>query len=312
MKDAEQRAIFFLPSLMSRWVHDKPIVWTMALLSALSVPMIGNCEDILGRMGSLEIKSAELKRILSARGIDTNARFSVEDLDKLLRDELVRRAIIDEAKAKGWDKKPETLDRMERARDDALISVYVSGISKPAAEYPSEAEIKDAYDSNKGSFVIPRQYRVAQIYLMVSEADAPDKVEIKAREVAAKATEKNADFAKLALDYSHHRESAVRGGELGWLSETQLIPEVRSAIQGVSKGAVSKPIRSSTGFHIIKLQDLKEASDRPLVEVRAQIIESLRQRRAEANGKQYVSDMIKKAPITVNQVELSKYAQPVK
>ena len=94
------------------------------------------------------------------------------------------------------------------------------------------------------------------------------------------------------------------------MSETQLVPEIRSAVQGMAKGSVSKAVRSSSGFHVLKLLDTKEASERPLTEVHGQVVNSLRLRKAEANGKQFVNELIKRFPITVNQVELAKLAQP--
>jgi peptidylprolyl isomerase len=231
------------------------------------------------------------------------------ELDRLARTELVRQSLLAEARSKGWEKKPDVAFVMERAKEDALLQVYMNDVARPPAGYPSEDDVKKAYEANKGAFALPVQYNLAQIFLAVPEnadkqvAAAAQK---KAADLATKARAKGADFAQLAKDTSDHKDTAPKGGDLGWLPETQMLPEIRTAAEKMEKGEVSLPIRTTTGWHIVKLIDKKPPSTRPLSEVRDAIVNQMRVRRAQEFQRKYMEEMISRSQPTVNQVELSK------
>jgi parvulin-like peptidyl-prolyl isomerase len=182
-------------------------------------------------------------------------------------------------------------------------------VSRPPAGYPSEDEVKKAYDANKAAFPVPAQYSVAQIFLAVPEnadkqiAAAAQK---KATDVAAKARVKGVDFAQLAKENSDHKDTASKGGDMGWLPETQILPEIRAVLEKMDKGDVSAPLRSATGWHIVKLVDKKPPSTRPLSEVHDTIVTQMRLRRAQEIERKYMEEMVTRSQPTINQVELSK------
>jgi len=221
----------------------------------------------------------------------------------------VRQSLLAEAKSKGWDKKPEVTFVMERAKEQALLQLYMSDLARPPAGYPSEEEIKKAYEANKNAFPAPAQYNLAQIFLSSPEnADkqAAAAVQKKAADLAAKARTKGTDFAQLAKESSDHKDTAPKGGDLGWLAENQILPEIRAVAEKMEKGDVSMAIRSPTGWHIVKLIDKKPPSTRPLPEVRDAIVNQMRLRRAQEMERKYMEEMVARSQPTVNQVELSK------
>ena len=75
----------------------------------------------------------------------------------------------------------------------------------------------------------------------------------KASDLAARVQRAPNDFAKIARESSEHKDSAAKGGDLGWVPETQLIPEIRAAVVRMTKGELSPPIRSASGWHIVRL-----------------------------------------------------------
>jgi peptidylprolyl isomerase len=212
-----------------------------------------------------------------------------------VRTELFRRALLAEALAKGWDKRPEAIERMQRAREQALVSSYVDSLARPAADYPSAKELQEAYEANRGQLTVPRQYHVAQIYTTSRE---------KAEDLAKKARAPGADFAALARSGSEHAESAARGGDMGWIAETQSLPEVAKALAAMKPGEVSAPIASGSSWHIVKLLEAREATLRPFDEVRGELAAALRLRRAQENEQRYYDELLKKSPIAVNEVVL--------
>jgi len=80
-----------------------------------------------------------------------------------------------------------------------------------------------------------------------------------------------ADFARLALLHSNGR-NALEGGSLGWLKNNQLPSIFVDVVAGMSKGDISPPLRSSSGFHIIKLADMKGNKQQFITQTKARHI----------------------------------------
>jgi peptidylprolyl isomerase len=269
-------------------------------------------DAVVGKLGAAEIKASDVKRILQTQSPEVRSQLSssLPDLERLVRAELVRNAILTEAKAKGFDKRPEVIAQLDRAREQALVEAYANSIARPALEYPPEDDVKSFYEANKSAFALPVQFKVAQIFLSLPEnADKArqDAANKKAQEILAQ-LQKGADFASLAREHSAHAESAAKGGEMGWLAESQLMPEVRTALAALAQGKLGGPVRSPQGLHILRFSDKKEATTRTLAEARASIVATLRYRRAQENERRYLDELAGKAPIAVNQIELSKLA----
>ena len=268
-------------------------------------------DTVVGKMGNVEIKTSELQRIIDAQPPDVRKQITsgVTELDRLARNELVRQSLVAEAKAKGWDKKAEVQFIMERAKEQALLQLYMSDVLRVPSTYPSEEEVKKAYQANRSAFALPAQFNLAQIFISVPEnADKEAQVaaQKRAADLAAKARAKGADFAQLARDNSDHKDTAPKGGELGWLPDGQILPEIRAVLDRMEKGDISAPIRSATGWHIVKLVDKKPPSVRPLPEVRDALIQQMRLRRAQDMERKYMEEMVSRTQPIINQVELSK------
>jgi peptidylprolyl isomerase len=268
-------------------------------------------DELVGKMGDVELRSAELMVILEAQPADNKRQLASDPgaLERLVRSELMRKAVLNEAKQKGWDKRAELQPLIERAHDQVIVSTFVGNVAKPAEGYPSEEEIKQFYEANKAQLLAPAQYQVAQIFLPAAEGTDKSKAEEakkKIGELSAKLGKSGADFAKLAKENSAHKESAEKGGELGWVSEEQMVPEIRRAITGMNKGEVSAPIKSTAGWHLIKLLDKKPAGTRSLAEVRPNLIVAMRNRKAQDLERAYIEALSIKLPPTINQIELGK------
>jgi peptidylprolyl isomerase len=268
-------------------------------------------QDVVGKMGALELRGLEMKRMIDAQPPEVRKQLAgdIGAMDRLARNELVRQSIVAEAKQQGWDRRPEVLYQMERARETALLQAYVNNLARPAPTYPSEDEIKGFYEASKDSLTVPAEYQLAQIF--VASGDAADKAaaaaaQKKAADLAARVQKAPADFAKIAKEASEHKDSAPKGGELGWVPEPQLLPEIRAAVVRMTKGEVSAPIRTVAGWHVVRLIDRKPSVVRPLAEVREQIVATMRLRKAQDVERAYVEGLLSRGAVTINSTELQK------
>ena len=281
------------------------------LLTGLMLCSAAAAEDLVGKMGDVELHSSELKAILEAQAPDARRQLATDPaaLERLVRSELMRKAVLNEARQKGWDKRPELQPLLERARDQVVVSSFVGNVAKPGDGYPSEEEIKQFYESNKAQLLAPPQYQLAQIFLPAAEGTDKAKAEEakkKIGELSAKLGKSGADFTKLAKENSAHKESADKGGELGWVGEDQMVPEIRRAMSGMNKGEVSPPVKSAAGWHLIKLLDKKPAATRPLADIRANLMVAMRNRKSQDMERAYLEALSIKLPPTINQIELGK------
>jgi peptidylprolyl isomerase len=266
-------------------------------------------DDVVAKLGAVEVRLSDLQKLLDGQPREVREQLTLPALDRLARTEVFRRALVAEARAKGWDKRPEVVAQMERAREQALLSSYMNEVARPPADYPGEQAIAAVYSANQAEFTLPRQFRISQIFVSVAK-DAPkadaDRLRKKAEDIAKRAQAKDADFGRLAQVNSDHKPSAEQGGDIGWLVERDMIPEMRAVVPGLAKGEVSKPVRTEQGWHVVRLADLKPQTVRPLAEVRGQLAQALRQRRAQDLERKHLDDLVDRTPLAVNEIALEK------
>jgi peptidylprolyl isomerase len=300
-------------SRRARWAFVPLLCGFAAGLATIAFAAVGS--EVVARLGGTDITAAMLGNYL--RTLDPALRQQAfadgAVMDRLVRLEIARMAVLKEAKAKKWDQRPEVAQEIERARSNAIVNTYLASLSAPPSDYPSAAEIQSAYDLNRDSFMQPRQYWLEQIFIASpanASAEAAAAAQKKAADVAAKAKAPDAKFEDLARTYSERKDTAERGGDLGWLPENDVVPEIRSQIAGMSKGEVSQPIHVADGWQIVRLVDIKPAAVRPLDEVKDTIIRALRQRKAAENQQAYVNELVRKNPISLNEIALRNLFAP--
>jgi peptidylprolyl isomerase len=280
---------------------------TLALACALAATPAW-AQDTVARMGSITITAAELRTLLEAQPPEARQALaaSPDALEQSVRTELIRRVVAAEAQSKGWEKRPEVAARIARAREEVIVTTYVNEIARPPADYPSTGDVLAFYESNREKLQLPKRYHVAQIYVKrPAEKSAADAAAKKAADLAAKARAPGADFAALAKAGSEH-ESAAGGGDVGWLPETQTIPEIRPVLAKLAKGQVSDAVATPQGWHIVKLVDVAEAGTAPLESVRPQIVNTLRLQRARELERQYIDAVLAKTPPSIDKAALDK------
>jgi parvulin-like peptidyl-prolyl isomerase len=282
-----------------------------AVLIAVSALAADPAPDVVARLGTTDVTAAMLRNFV--RTLDPAVRKRAESdpalMAQLVRAELARMAVLKAAQAQKWDQRPEVIQQIQRVRDEAITSSYLMSVSAPSADYPSEADIQSAYDLNRDALMAPRQYRLSQIFVALpagGDAQAEVAARQKADDMARKAKATGANFEALAKTNSVVKNGAEQGGDFGWASEAEIVPEIRSQIAGLAQGEVSDPIRTASGWHIIRLEDTRPAAPRPLAEVRDQLAAALRQRKMQANEQAYLSGLLAKSPVSVNEIGLKK------
>lgn len=177
----------------------------------------------------------------------------------------------------------------------------MKSLSRPPDSYPSEGELKLAYENGRAALTVPRSFRLAQIFV-AEEAGAEKKL----KAVQQRLKEKPGSFAQVAREMSEEKESASRDGEIGWLKEQQIQPEILAQLPKLNVNTMSAPVKLKDGWHILKVLDVREAFTPIFEQVRVQLAQRLRAEKARANMQSHVSELLHDHPVAVNEVALSK------
>jgi parvulin-like peptidyl-prolyl isomerase len=226
-------------------------------------------------------------------------------LSQTVRLLLSNRLVLQEAVAKKWDQQPSVAAQLERAREGAVVELYLQSVSTPPASFPSEDDLQKVYEANRAAFLMPRQFQLTQIYIAApKEGDkaAEDKAKQELDDVQRKLRAPGADFAAIARGDNNAAKDAA---DLGWVAENQIRPEIRSQVMGLAKNSVSEPIKLDDGWHIIKLIDTKASYTRTLPEVRDQLVQQIRSERSTMMRRAYLAELLKQHPPVLNELALS-------
>ena len=188
-----------------------------------------------------------------------------------------------------------------------------------------EEDIQDYYKNNQAKFFIKKQYKASHILIKSDETlpfgeelstdekeklldEADEKARIKAEEILKQIRE-GADFGEMAKKHSADTASGSKGGSLGQFSRGLMIPEFEAALDKLKPGELGGPVKTMFGFHIIRLEEVKEERMKPQSEVEEEIKKSLKDEKSLKRIRT-IAKKIRKEAATDNNLE--KAAQKYK
>ena len=193
------------------------------------------------------------------------------DLDQRVRDSVVLGEIFaQEAEKRGLAATPDYKTQMEQARQQVLTNALFADFAK--SRPVTEPEVKAEYDKFKAQSA-GTEYRARHI--LVDKED-----EAKALIAQIKG---GANFEELAKKSSKDPGSGANGGDLDFAAANAYVPEFSQAMAKLKKGEMTQePVKTQFGFHIIRLDDTREAQFPPFDDVKAQLKQRIEQQRLTA------------------------------
>lgn len=216
--------------------------------------------QVLAKVENREITQNDLQFFLQSLNPQTAAQFQSEEGQKQLLQELIHQELFYlEARKNDLDQDPTYLQSLEKLKDNLLKQFAVTQLLNSISV--SEEEIASYYEKNKKQFVSPKSVNAKHI-LVSKEEDA--------KKIIKEMKEEQISFEEAAKKYSSC-PSKERGGELGFFSKGQMVPEFEKAAFNLEKNTISEPVKTQFGYHIIKVIDEKEAGTKSLEEAKPQI-----------------------------------------
>lgn len=242
---------------------------SVAALSAALLPMSASAQNVAIVNGK-PVPKARVEQLIN-QVVKGGQQQRSPELEAQVKDEVVLREIfMQEAEKRGIPASSDYKLQMEMARQSLLIRELFADYAKknPVSDADAKAEYDKFKAQNSG-----QEFRARHI-LVEKEDEAIALI---------KQINGGAKFEDLAKASSKDPGSAVNGGDLDWANGNSYVPEFTKALSELKKGEMTQnPVKSQFGFHIIKLEDSREAQFPAFDDVKAQIVQRLNQQKVGA------------------------------
>jgi len=238
-------------------------------------------------------KAVPLSRVEAlSQQVARSGRQITPEIEKQIKDEVIAREIfLQEAHKQGLDTTEDFKVQMELARQTILIRDLFTNYQK--ANAVTDADIKAEYDkfaaANSGKEYKARHILIAKKNNTKANATPEEiaKGEVKADAEALAKTKaiiaqlkKGGKFEDIAKKESDDPGSKVKGGDLDWASAGNYVAEFAQALAALTKGKMTEtPVKSQFGYHIIRLDDVRDAQLPALETVKPQVAQQLQQQK---------------------------------
>ncbi|WPG34877.1 peptidylprolyl isomerase [Variovorax sp. EBFNA2] len=245
--------------------HILQAVAAAALIGALPLTALAQNAAIVNGKAVPKARMDVLAQQLAAAG-----RPVTPEMQNQLREEIVAREVfMQEAQKQGLDATEDYKNQLELARQAILIRALFENYRKTNAV--SDADVKAEYDkfvaANGG-----KEFKARHILV---------ETEDQAKKIMAD-LKKGAKFEDIAKKQSKDPGSGANGGDLDWANPASFVPEFSEAMIKLKKGETTPaPIKTQFGYHIIRVDDIRQAQLPKLEEVKPQITQQLQQQRLQ-------------------------------
>jgi peptidyl-prolyl cis-trans isomerase C len=250
--------------------------------------------DVAAEVGNRQISAEEFQNILTHKRLRGDTKQILQTLTPEGKDQILN-ALVEimllsiEAKKRKIDEEPKVRLLIQNATDKILAEALVQ-------RQIDELDLRDAilkkfYDNNAELFTTSPRIKARHINTRTEEeAQAALKEIMNGRDFIEVATERNIDSSK------------SKGGDLGWVKKGVMVKPFEDALFSLKKGQTSDIIKTSFGYHIIKVEEIEKGKIRPFDTVR----EEIKKRLIENHISQFKEDLKKKYPIYINTELLQK------
>lgn len=250
-------------------------------VTAIASAQAPAADPVVAKVNGVEIRQSDLTIAEEDIGRDIPANDEAGKRDYLVNYLTDLLLIAKAAEAKKIPDSTEFKQRLTFVRNKALMEVVLGQESKAALTEPALRKIYDDATKNMGG-----QEEVHARHILFRVNDANDQAASKVAEDKVKNTidriKKGEDFATLAKALTDDPSGKQDGGDLGYFSRDQMVPEFSEVAFKLAKGQVSDPIKTQFGWHVLKVEDKRLREPPPFDKVRGEI-EQFASRKAQVD-----------------------------
>jgi len=285
-----------------------PTVWAVGFAAFLAATALASAQappsdPVIAKVNGVEIRQSDLNIAEEDLGRDMPANDEAGKRDYLVNYLTDLLLIAKAAEAKKIPDSAEFKQRLAFVRNKALMETVLAQESKTALTEPALRKIYDDATKTMGG-----QQEVRARHILIRVNDPNDQAASKTAEDKVKNTieriKKGEDFVTLAKALTEDPSGKQDGGDLGYFTRDQMVPEFSEVAFSLEKGQVSAPVKTQFGWHVLKVEDKRTRQPPPFDQVRGEI-EQFAQRKAQV-------DLVTKLRADAKIERLDKAAEPKK
>lgn len=275
----------------------------MTVITALLLCVSAGCAKkdeskgaYLAKVGSTKITGADVDREIKNLPEFAQQLFEGSGGKEKFLEELIKKEVLyQEAVKKGLDKDTEYRQKLDDFKKLTLISVLLEKEIEEKTKV-TDQEVKEYYEKHKNDLATISKMRASHILV---------KSEDEAKKILAR-IKKGEDFAKIAEQISLDTGTAKNGGDLGYFSQGQMVPEFESAAIKLKVGEISEPVKTRFGYHIIKVTDKETGKPIEFEKIKNTLAQRLAAEKQKEFFDTYIDELKNRYKVEMNQEAIAK------
>ena len=247
-------------------------------------------QDQLHNVRKFMLQKMVERELLHQEAVRKKIKVTKKEIDKIMQDSEKNlpshQAFIDDIVKDGI-----TIEEYrERLAYDMLVNKVTSKRYEERKKLLSDDEVHRFYENNRQLFAQPESVSIGHILMKIPE-DADDKKWEEAKKKLQKLRKSKEDFRSLAKKHSQC-PSAKQGGDLGFYFRGQLYPKLETAAFKLKVNAISQPVESQDGVHLIKLYEHRDQGFiPPFEEIQDQVEKVAKTEQAQKIYQEYIDEL---------------------
>jgi len=262
--------------------HIQTVITACLILLSASALKAQDASTVVARVNGQDITLGHLIVLRNALPASVN-QYPSEVLYNLILDQIIDQTVLQQS----LDTDLETRHKLRLENEERALAAQQI-VDRISAEPISDAELNVIYDRLYPETTPELEYNASHILVETEEA----------AKGLLNQLETDADFADLARTHSTG-PSGANGGQLGWFSATDMVPEFSEAVIALSPDEISNPVQTQFGWHLVKLHETREKTRPSLDQVRAEVEDNARQDKIS----QHIEKLSSSAEITRLELE---------
>lgn len=241
---------------------------TVAVAAVMTLATAGAFAQNVAIVNGKAVPKARMEAL--AQQLAASGRPVGPEMEGQLRDEVIAREVfMQEAQKQGLDATEDYKNQLEIARQAIMIRALFENYRKTSPV--TDADVKAEYDkfvaANGG-----KEYKARHILV---------ETEDQAKKIIAD-LKKGGSFEDIAKKQSKDPGSGANGGDLDWANPASFVPEFSEAMVKLKPGELTQvPVKSQFGYHVIRVDEVRDAQLPKLDEVRPQVTQQLQQQKLQ-------------------------------
>lgn len=252
------------------------LVYGLSMMSLFASLSAYAADSVLVQQSGVVVSEHEFEqaiKYLVPERQQENMRSKEKNMRGFLADYFTVKLMADAARAKGLDKDPSVQIQQAYSHNRLLTEALIDDYYTSAKEPNYEALAKEAYLAEPKRFNTPEQVHAEHILISVDEQRNEAAALKKAQELYVQVKKNKQVFADTAKKHSDDPSAESNFGDLGFFSREAMVEPFSDAAFSMKKGEISKPVKTSFGYHIIHVLEQRKEGILPFDDVKEQLIE---------------------------------------